>query len=250
MTFSCLYFQTETLTPADLLALLREVVTGAGYTPFNPFGGLPTKHYAEQVRLFVCPRQGDSIRAIGYVQDALLPAIAARHPFTLLSLRGDSPRFEAWDASGRSDVTLVAAGTSVAQTAAQPDDIFSVLPDDVRRMNPDAGQAKKMFSRMSKTLLGKSGGEDQREAAMSLLTSRDPDAPDWNSEAGQRLRACTSAFGLPDPHTPDFDALRNAYALHERKRRRPNASSLPGDAESMAALPDALEYLPLYAGKG
>jgi hypothetical protein len=50
--------------------------------------------------------------------------------------------------------------------------------------------------------------------------------------------------------SPDFVALRDAYQLHERRRRNPNAMLYPGDAEAMAAVPNALDYAVVYAGKG
>jgi hypothetical protein len=53
-----------------------------------------------------------------------------------------------------------------------------------------------------------------------------------------------------DWQEPDFVTLRDAYQLHERRRRNPNAPLYPGDAEAMEAVSDALDYIVLYAGKG
>ena len=54
---------------------------------------------------------------------------------------------------------------------------------------------------------------------------------------------------IPNWRDPDFVTLRDAYALHERRRRSPKATLYPGDAETLAAVPDALAYTPIYAGK-
>jgi hypothetical protein len=54
---------------------------------------------------------------------------------------------------------------------------------------------------------------------------------------------------IPDWRDPDFVTLRDAYALHKRRERSPNATLYPGDAEALAAVPDALTYTPVYAGK-
>jgi hypothetical protein len=249
--FSCLYFAGDSADQAQTAALLGAVLAEAGYAPFNPFGGSPARHHTHQARLFVCPRGGECVKVIGMLDADLLPAIAARAPFTLFTLAGDRAAAQVWSASGTAAMPLSMPDAPAQVTAAAPgDDIFSVLPDEVRRMNPDAGQANRMFARLSGTLLGKSGGAGQRDAAMAMLTGRDASAPDWDSAGGLALRATARAHGLPDPQQPDFALLRDAYALHERHRRRPNASSLPGDDVTMAAVPDALDYMPVYAGKG
>ena len=51
-----------------------------------------------------------------------------------------------------------------------------------------------------------------------------------------------------DWHAPDFTTLRDAYQVAERRQRRPNAGLYPGDAEALAAVPDALAYTPVYGG--
>ena len=56
-------------------------------------------------------------------------------------------------------------------------------------------------------------------------------------------------LNIPDWRAPDFVTLRDAYALHKRRQRSPNATLYPGDAEALAAVPDALTYTPIYAGK-
>ena len=53
--------------------------------------------------------------------------------------------------------------------------------------------------------------------------------------------------GLIAPE-PDFDSLRDAYPLHERRRRSPNARIYPGDEAIMAKVSDALLYTPVYGG--
>ncbi|MBL8157537.1 MAG: hypothetical protein JNM70_25480, partial [Anaerolineae bacterium] len=42
--------------------------------------------------------------------------------------------------------------------------------------------------------------------------------------------------------------LRDAYQLHSRRQRNPNARAYPGDEAVMAAVPDALMYTPVYGG--
>jgi hypothetical protein len=97
-----------------------------------------------------------------------------------------------------------------------------------------------MFRKMSGALAQKGVGGDPSE----LLRK-----PDWNSAGGARIRALADCLNIPNWQAPDFVTLRDAYALHERRRRSPNATPYPGDAEALAAVPDALDYTPVYYGK-
>ena len=55
---------------------------------------------------------------------------------------------------------------------------------------------------------------------------------------------------IPEWGNPDFVPLRDAYQVLSRLKRRPNATLYAGDQEAMDAVPNALEYRPVYAGKG
>ncbi len=98
-----------------------------------------------------------------------------------------------------------------------------------------------MFARMSGTLARKAG--DSEEAREMLRQ------PDWNSSGGARIQALMHCLRIPAWRDPDFVTLRDAYALHIRRRRSPTAVLYPGDAEALAAVPNALSYTPVYAGK-
>jgi hypothetical protein len=56
--------------------------------------------------------------------------------------------------------------------------------------------------------------------------------------------------GVAGWETPGFAELRDAYALARRRQRRPEAAPLPGDADTLARVPDALACHLLYAAKG
>jgi hypothetical protein len=103
-----------------------------------------------------------------------------------------------------------------------------------------------MFNRLTGTLMKKVGGDSDR--ARALIAGEG--TPDWNSNGGQRIQALLNSLTLPTGwREPDFVALRDAYALHERRRRNPNARLYPGDEATMAKVPDALKYLPVYGGR-
>ncbi len=126
---------------------------------------------------------------------------------------------------------------------------LDALPEDVQEMaqDVDLSQAQQMFDKIGGKLLQDVQRGDA-EAARKLLGGGE-DAPDWNSAGGQRLRALMACLDLPQNWlAPDFVTLRDAYQLHARKQRKPTARLYPGDAEAMAAVPDALDYLPVYGG--
>ncbi|PJF24481.1 MAG: hypothetical protein CUN53_17620, partial [Phototrophicales bacterium] len=139
------------------------------------------------------------------------------------------------------------ASASAAPVLALPID---ALPDDVRsalvKGQIDETRAEKLFAKMSGAVAGKVGSGDA-EAAKKLLQSAQID---WEGSGGRRIRAALGLLGLGDALSqPDFTALRDAYTLHARKRRKPDAILYPGDAEAMAAVPDALAYAPIFAGR-
>jgi hypothetical protein len=125
---------------------------------------------------------------------------------------------------------------------------FTVLPDDIQSMagGVDKGTAEKMFNRLTGQLMKKVGGDS--DAARALISGEA--APEWNSDGGKRIQAVMSCLNIPENwRDPDFTALRDAYPLHERRRRLPNARLYPGDETLMAKVPDALTYLPVYGGR-
>lgn len=250
---------------ATSAAALQSAAAALGYQPYDPFGLLPGKAYAQAVRLFVQPARGGWIRVIGEPDPALLPALSQQTPVLWAELDGAAARLEAY-----------AAGSPVALEAAFPDQAdclrraqqlggatppaassrealgaiaLDALPGDVQTLaqKVDLKQANALFARLSGNLAAKSGGaggSGSDAAAGDLLRQ-----PDWNSAGGAQIAAVLACLGLTDWQAPDFVTLRDAYALHVRRRRSPKAALYPGDAEALAAVPDALAYTPVYMGK-
>ena len=147
-------------------------------------------------------------------------------------------------ASPRAGLHLVRASRAKAALAGRD----YVLPDDVQSLagKVDKGAAEKMFNRLTGTLMKKVGGDS--DAARKLIAGEG--TPDWDSSGGQRIQALMNSLNLPTNwRDPDFVALRDAYPLHERRRRNPNARLYPGDEATMAKVPDVLTYLPVYGGR-
>jgi hypothetical protein len=232
---------------------LQQAVTDAGYKPFNPFSGAPGRSYPQAVRLFVQPARGGWVRVLGEPDPALLPAISAAAPVLWAALEAKTSRIEAWANGTQGTVESVfcvtppdAPSRPDAAPAKPPESVvFAALPEDIQAMNAHPKQAQAMLSKLSGGLLKKAGGD--QAAAMAALQGN---PPDWDSPAGRKLAALLEALAIPEWGQPDFVAVRDAYQLLSRRQRRPDAPLYAGDQAAMDAVPDALAYWPVYAGKG
>jgi hypothetical protein len=253
--------------------LLRRSLTNLGYTLYNPFGLLPGKAYPQTVRLFVAPTRDGWTRIIGEAETELLSQLSQTTPIVQASLRDEKAQISVYLNGAAADplealtaylrpgqtrehlrAALAGEGLPAAQAAppaagkALP---LEALPPDVRAMagRVDAGQANRMFARLSGDLMKRVSGESQGAAAQALVSGANP--ADWESAGGRLIRAVLGCLTIPEGwEEPDFSGLRDAYPLWERKRRRPDAPLLPGDDALMQAVPDALDYTPVYGGKG
>lgn len=248
---------------------LRESLTALGYELYNPFGLLPGKSYPQNVRLFVAPARAGWVRVIGLPDSRQLAQISRLGLCLLASLDGANTTIKVFNdgaeveperalvpylRADRSADDLVKALRTPTLSPLPPQGKaqnipVDMLPEDIQSLTGgiDMKHAQAMFERLSGNLLGKVAGKDQADAARALLGGGDQ--PQWNSGGGLLIRSLMACLTIPEQwHEPDFETLRDAYALHERKRRNPNAHQYPGDAEAMNAVPDALDYLPVYAG--
>lgn len=252
---------------ASVVTALRTLLTAPAYAPYDPFGLMPGMSYPQAVKLFVAPSSAGWTRVIAAADtpnDALQSIQRALSKlavcFALVLDNGESQIAVYADNAGvdpisvltpylRGGVTSDLLGDALTRPykAANPKDSpipTGALPSNVQsmagRLNPR--QVNNLFNRMSKQLVGK----EQREAAQSLLVAA---APDWDSAGGQRIAAVMACLTIPPAwRDPDYVTLRDAYQSHSRIRRNPNARLYPGDADTMAAVPDALAYVPVFAG--
>mgnify|MGYP005836294487 CR=1 FL=1 len=253
---------------AGAVAALHDQLLAAGWRPFDPFDGQPGPAYARAVRLFVAPAAGGWVRVLGAVEPDWLSPLSDRLGLCLAASLEDGRAAVTLYVGGQPDAALsglaphlrpgrtladlraalaAPTGTPAAPTGT-PTLPVEALPDETRALldRVDARQAQALFARLSQGLLGKVGagsaaGEARALAAAGLL--------DWERAGGQQLRAFMACLDLPDTwREPDFTTLRDAYALARRRQRRPEARLYPGDAEALARVPQALDYIPVYAG--
>lgn len=243
-------------------AALREALLALGYHLYDPFGLMPGKAYPQTVRLFVAPPQDGWTRVIGVPDERMIPSVS--HVALCLSvlLHADGSAALETYLDGKPTALAAALTPFACGDLAQVfggeygklvpvDDtstsVFAALSGDAQMQalssQVDPQQAQKMFDRLSGSLMKKAGGD--AKAAQSLLNAS---TPDWNSAGGQRIRAVLACLNL-SWREPEFNTLRDAYQLHTRRRRNPNARLYPGDEDAMNRVPDALRYIPVYGGQ-
>ncbi len=256
----------------NIVAALRQYLAQSGYSLYDPFGLLPGKSYPRTIRLFVALPVARWVRIIGLADASVCLALSRLGLCLALELDAAEAVITVYDGGTQVDpesalLPHLRAGSSAADLAKalhQPDiglvekeasGVFGHMPDDVRALSDkvDMGKAQSMFDRLSSGLINKVGqrtgsdSEAMSEAARGLLSGN---TPDWNSAGGRRIRALMQCLTVPENwRTPDFTTLRDAYQLHTRRQRTPNARLYPGDAETLAQVPDALTYIPVYGGQ-
>lgn len=267
-----LYLISDGISKAAIAQALLAAATADGYRAYDPFGLIPSKSYPHTLRSFVSVPRAGWVRVLA---DAPLPptweqaltlgvvgvsvCIGAPDPRQSVRIYADgapapdplatlTPYLQASAAAPElaralqhSDMTLHAPADAAESLLP-----IDVLPTDLQDMagKLNMGAANKMFGK----LLGGKVSAEQEDAARALINQNK--GVDWNAPDAARVRLLLRLLNLPaDAHLPDFVSLRDAYSLHTRRQRNPNARLYPGDAESMAQVPNALDYSPVYAGK-
>ncbi|RPI95211.1 MAG: hypothetical protein EHM39_11880 [Chloroflexi bacterium] len=262
-------------------AALRSSLEARDYIPFDPFpGGTGTPlGLTSMVRLFVAPPQDGWVVVLGEYPENLIDNVSRELDSPVLygwlteteggfalfegSTRRDDPAaFDRYLRRGQSDDILRRAFAGELKVEAVDSDKPPVavlgadaLPPELRQMAEDQGadpvKAGKMFERISGTLLNRLGGgagkEEQEQARAMIMGGGGMDV--WNSLKGQRVRAIAGVLNLPGNwRLPSLQAVRDAYQVHRLRQRSPRLALMPGDREVMQAVPDALEYVPVYMG--
>lgn len=250
----------------ELADALRAALTAQGFTLFDPFQTLaPGQAYSRSVRVFVAPARDGWTRVLGALETPLIESLSQATLCLSAALVGDQAQIAVYKQGApadpvstltphlRADHTpddlrrALAGETISGARTTQPRDTFpmDVLPESMREqargLNPKAINA--MFGKLIKKV-NRQLGTDAR-AGMALIGG----GADWDSRGGRMLQAVMACLTVPDGwRVPDFVSVRDAYQLHLRRQQRPNAPLYPGDGDAMQNVPDALQYIPVYAG--
>lgn len=261
-----LYFPS--VDQAVLADALRAALTTAGYTLYDPFARFPGKAYPDNARLFVAPAAGGWLRVLVSPDSSTVPLPAVDGLCLSAALEASGAQITAY-INGKA-VDRVPALLPHARPGITADDLqnalhgkpvlaakpnspqqshslpLDALPEDIQQMagGVNLKQAEKLFNRAAKSIFRGHNADEAR----ALLEG--DDELDWNSPGGAQISALMACLTIPaNWREPEFTAVRDAYPLHLRKQQRPNAQLYPGDAQIMAAVPDALAYVPIYGGK-
>jgi len=280
-TWTSLYVQlTDSAVAADAL---RSLLAERGYQPYDPFpGGTGTPPgQKETVRLFVAPAQDGWVRVLGEVDQSLLPDLsrALKTPVLYawldeqdggMSLYQDGEQQDdpaSFASYLRQDVSVeklqqaFAGKLKVSPVESTEPPVMVVgadaLPPELQQFAADQGvdpkKADKLAKRLTDQLFGRlskqsGASREEQEQARSVLMGGGRDI--WNSLQGQRLRAIAEQLKLPaNWRLPTLDTVRDAYHVHRLRQSKPRMPLMPGDQESLKAVPDALEYIPVYVGR-
>ncbi|HML24557.1 MAG TPA: hypothetical protein PKD09_23090 [Aggregatilinea sp.] len=267
---------------APVAETLRSLLKDEGYRAYDPFpGGMGTPPgLREMVRVFVAPPQDGWVRVLGDVPANVIEALGAQLGVPVLHgwLTPEDGGFALVHNGVRHTEPEAIAGALVPDQS--PDQLrrafageidvpvidsdqppvvalgMDALPPELQALaqqkdvNPD--KAAKMFEKMSGNLFRKIGGgggdSDEQAQARAMMMGQQQNV--WNSLAGQRVRAAANVLDLPDNwRTPTLEAVREAYQVHRLRERNPRLTLMPGDKEAMQAIPDALDYIPVYFGR-
>lgn len=259
-----LYLPTE--NTQAIITTLRDTLTAQDYTLYDPFGTVIGKSYRDRVRLFVTPSHHQWTRILGTPTTHLLQNVSQIAPCLSLAIMSSSETeitvyengvpvnphhsLTPYLAEHRTtdDLQGVLNGTLVEDGARTTEDFpMDILPDDLQEQaqNLNPKHINKMFSKLMKRVNKRIGNSDA-DAARALLQS----GVDWATPAGRQVRTLLDILNVDEGGiTPNFVDLRDAYQIHQRRAKKPNAILYPGDEEAMKGVPNALDYTPIYAGK-
>ncbi len=257
--------------PPAIAAALLGALRQHGYQRYDPFaGGTGTPPGLKTfVRHFIAPAVDGWVRILGEPDlQTVIDLSKGRvvlHAW-LTDADGGLALYRDGQASDEALATLLRPGKTAddlrhvlaGHVAVAVDPLSNAWPAEIRQLarehNVNPEQANPMIERITSRLLGKldraSGGEASEMQARASALATGANRPNWNNTSGQRLKALAAVLDLPSNwREPDFETVRAAYQAARYLRKSPNARLMPDEQEALKALPDAIRYEAVYAGK-
>lgn len=240
-----------------IASVLTSALETAGAAKYDPFGLVPGQSYPRAVKLFVAPPVGTWVRLIPSPDCLLEPvvsAVSSAYALLMAEIGADlAPSLAVYKDGVRVD-TMSALAPMVSEPeaflkllrapragAAGIGGISSgALPSNVRAMS--SGLPTRQVERLMSSMTG-ALSKSERSNAQAALQS-----VDWDSGAGAWMRELLAFLGLETHAALDYATISTAVRTAKRLARNPQAMLYPGDAEARDAVPDALDYLPIFYG--
>lgn len=242
MSASLLYL-SSTDSPA-VTDTIHQYLRTVEYQTYDPFTTINTTAYRETIRLFVAPPRDGWTIILGIPTTGLVAALS--HLGLCICLAGPVTCYRDGEAvdplnalapyqrSGCDLQQILAADYTTGDEAVPVSALPGEYQDMAKKLNP------RHVNRLFKKIMKQMGASGDSDAAHDLLAG--------DQAAKRKIAALLD--GLDLPRLPlDFVTLRDAYQVAIRRQRNPQARLYPGDAEALAAVPDALDYTPIYGGK-
>lgn len=264
----------KTADAEHLKTSLRNALQNAGYSFYDPFpGGTGTPMGLQnRVRSFIAPPDAGWVRMLFAPNEMWQEnEVLAGLNLPVIKIVYFSPeQFEIGAYQPNTGATGIPALVTFLRTGLTENDLRQAmniasgsasdsasneltpeLQKFAEEQGVDAQQVDKLMQKMAGSVFQKMGDKGaQAEAKSAIIGAAKQATVDWNSAAGQAVKAMLGCLTVPENWTqPDWKTLTAAYQVARQLQRDPKALMLPGDKDALKALPHALEFNPLYIGK-
>jgi hypothetical protein len=247
-----------------VVASLTQWIEAQNYVAYDPFaGGLgaPIK-LKDRLKLFAAPPlEGWSslvIAADNPLEQSAMMVLSDLAPVVVFHIFADSPPdisvyrdhqfYQAPDGlvpllkSDYSRDQLYAAWEAMGSA-----DVTRSLDDDVAASGPVKWLVNRMTRRYVKEMEADGADIAAVKAAAQSALNQSADEIDFQRPDIRALQAITNCLNLPeDWGFPTWRMLNKAYSVARQRDYRANAITVPGDDDLLQAIPNALNYRPLF----
>lgn len=255
----------------EVESILKSRLQESGYAFYDPFpGGAGTPVGLQQrIRSFLSPPHNNWVRLLfapneqwpeETTHDVLsgLPVIRAAYVSAeqfeigtiVAGMSGLAPFLRA--GLTEADLEKATAATPAPSAVTNTPDLPPELQKFAQEQGVDAQHVDKFVQKMAGSVFKKMGSEQtaQAQAKSAMAGAAKQPEVEWSSPAGQALQRVMACLSVPEKWwQPDWKTISAAYQTARQVQRDPKSLMLPGDKQALAALPNALEFTPLYMGK-
>lgn len=233
--------------------LVIDAYASLGYAAYDPFpGGSGTPiGYNALIRQFASPPDEGWITVYGDPNPALLPELQPHTTFYHALLTANEARLDYYVLNELLPQPIAVIPGSGTTTSAAGSSEISALAEQYK---VDSSQVQSMFDRLAgglfRNMEKRSGGTAgaMKDQAQALLQGAE--RVSWTWAHARTLLGHLTAATIPERFARySIDQIRDAYQVARRLHRAPSAQLDANERAAIEALPNALDYRPVYVGK-